>query len=457
MAEARKIFGTDGIRALAGESPLTVPEIQRIGFAAGAYLKSKSHRSGGRVLLGRDTRESGSWIEKSLIQGLNAGGCQVLVCGVIPTSAVAALLRGKGFLGGVVLSASHNPPQFNGIKFFSSDGKKVPELWEREIEKVLGSLNGTDLNFKDQPESDPYPESVSDYETFIRNALPAHFSLQGIRWAMDCANGSASRVAPELFRSYGASLKVIHADPDGKNINLRCGALHMESLRQSVLETRSFGGCAFDGDADRVLFLDEEGEIMDGDVLLWIVARFLKEKGMLRNDCVVTTVMANLGFFKEMKALGIRALTTPVGDRSVSEAIESSGARVGGEQSGHIIFGDHLSTGDGLLTALKILSIVLEKGEKLSYYRKSFPKSPQVLMNLKVCEKVPLSDCPLVQESISTAQSELGEEGRVFVRYSGTEPLLRVMVEGSSLSQIQRIGQNILDAAERSGLKYEKK
>lgn len=441
------IFGTDGVRALSGKFPLTSEEIKKIGYVSGKlFLKETGEKSCvPKMIIGKDTRDSGDWIEKSLSCGLSASGCEALSCGVIPTSGISAILQEDRFLGGAVISASHNPPQFNGIKFFAHDGKKIPDSWERKIEKNLESLNA---KISDRFQFRNYPEASLRYKNFLRNCLPSGFSLKGYRWVLDCANGSASDDAPDLFKFYDADIAVIHNSPDGKNINANCGTLHLESLKKKVIRMKADGGCAFDGDADRVMFVDENGEVLDGDYLIAMAADDLKNRKELKNNCVVATVMANYGFIQYMKKSGIRTVITPVGDRAVFEALESSGAVIGGEQSGHIIFKKFLSTGDGLLTALIIMNILKESGKKLSYFRKKFPKFPQILLNLKVKEKVAVEKLPAMKKIIKEEESKLKDRGRILVRYSGTEPLLRIMTEGPSLSEIRKIADVLSDAAQ---------
>ncbi len=456
--EKKEIFGTDGIRAVAGESPLTEEELKNIGFAAGSFLQNKFKETmndfNAKIIIARDTRDSGPWIEKALAEGLSKSGCQALSCGVLPTSSVAVLLKRNCFLGGAVISASHNPPDFNGVKFFTAQGEKIPESWEREIEQNLEVLAGQAPSLFKETKVEIFEKAKEQYVESLKKSLPQNFSLKGVKWVIDCANGAVSNLATEVFNSLGAELIAIHHSPDGKNINLKSGALYLECLRETVLREKTDGGCAFDGDADRVLFVDEEGAVVDGDVLLGLSAQILKEKGLLKNNCVVTTVMANLIFFQKMKELDIQVLTAPVGDRSVSEMLESSGAILGGEQSGHIIFKELLPTGDGMFTALKVLSMLKEKKQKLSYFTKAYPKAPQILLNLKVKEKIPIESLPDFQAAVVNAEKFLGANGRILIRYSGTEPILRIMIEGSSKSQIEKIGSGLLEFAKK-GLPHE--
>ncbi len=459
------IFGTDGIRALAGEEPLTPESVRRIGFSAGTVLArkfsaGKSAVPGAKkIVIGRDTRASGNWILDALGEGLWVSGCEVYSCGVIPTSAISAILLKKKFMGGAVISASHNPAEFNGIKFFTADGNKIQVSWEKEIESELIKNSQKFSSYQDRLTSKhdnglkksplhEYKEGVETYTQFLKAALPRGASLRGVKLVIDCANGAAAQIAPQLFRSLGAEVTPIFDHPDGSNINLKCGALYPESLRKAVLSAKANGGFAFDGDADRVQFVDELGEVLDGDILLYLAAAHLKDKKQLDQNTVVTTVMANYGFFNHMKSLGINVITTPVGDRAVSAALEKSKALLGGEQSGHIIFKNYLPTGDGLLTAIKILFALKESGNSLAQVRKSFKKLPQILVNLRVKQKIPLQNLPKFAEKIKNADKELKGKGRVLVRYSGTEPLLRIMAEGEPQELIQKVVNDLLSCGQ---------
>lgn len=429
-----------------GRFPLTPVAVKKIGFAAGKILQTKSKNGSKTIIIAKDTRASCDWIEQSLSQGLSKSGCQILSCGVLPTSAVAMILQEDGFLAGSVISASHNPAEFNGIKFFTSDGKKIPDDWEKKIETELARQ--TRLNhLRTACSPEIFAEAESLYLGFLKKAVDVSFNLEGMRWVLDCANGAASKIAPALFESLGAEVIAIHNAPDGKNINSNCGAVHPASLQKKVVQVKADGGCAFDGDADRVQFVDEEGRLMDGDILIALAAEALKKSGHLKNNTVVTTVMANLGFFQQMKKQEIEVITTSVGDRAVSEAMESSGAMLGGEQSGHIIFREILSTGDGILTALKILEIVRKSGKKFSHFIDTFQKRPQLLLNLKVKERIPIESLPVLSEAIRAAEKNLADRGRILVRYSGTEPLLRIMVQGNSSTEIERAAHDLAEVA----------
>lgn len=450
MNKNSKLFGTDGIRELAGKFPLTQSALLSLGEVSGKVLKRMAASPSSKILFARDTRQSGEWIEKALSLGLKKGGCQSFSCGVLPTAAVSALLKTlKTFLAGVVISASHNPAQFNGIKFFSADGNKIPDAWERDIEFAFAKICSRPLRVGYQSAIKPYPYASSLYLQFLKSTLPADFSLKGVRWVLDCANGAASKIAPEIFCSLGAELKIIQAKPNGKNINLHCGALYPQSLQREVLKFKAAGGCAFDGDADRVQFVDEKGRLMNGDILLDLLASFLKKNGELKNETVVTTVMANFGFYKKMEEKGIKVITTAVGDRAVSDAMKKYKTSLGGEQSGHIIFSKFLPTGDGILTALQVLCAVRANGQRLSSYTDTFPKYPQILLNVKVKEKIPIEEVPELKNAISRAEKEINRHGKILVRYSGTEPLLRIMVQGESQAEIKKVAKSLAQTAKQ--------
>lgn len=447
VLKTEQIFGTDGVRAVAGEFPLTREGVRQLGWCVGGILRKKVANGSTKILLGKDTRESGDWIELELSLGLAASGCEVCSCGVVPTSAVAALLPKSSYLAGAVISASHNPAEFNGIKFFTPEGKKIPDLWEREIERSLASGKFPAFDSACRPQT--FPQAYRLYFEFLRKAVPPSLSLKGTRWVLDCANGAASRIAPEIFKSLEAEVISLHTNPDGKNINRECGAVHPRSLQEEVFKQKADGGCAFDGDADRVQFVDEKGRLMDGDILIALAAEGLQKSGELKNNCVVTTVMANLGFFQQMQKKGIRVITTGVGDRAVAEAMEANDSVLGGEQSGHIIFRQLLPTGDGLLTSVKIMEMVKKTGQPFSAFIDSFPKRPQLLVNLRVKNRIPIENLPAFKKAIEEAETQLQDRGRILVRYSGTEPLLRIMVQGNSAEEIKAVADSLLALAEK--------
>ncbi|MCL2659361.1 MAG: phosphoglucosamine mutase [Acidobacteriaceae bacterium] len=427
----KKLFGTDGIRSVAGQYPLDSATVYAIGLALAHSLARKT--SSPRVLLGMDTRESGPWIVATLTSGLVAGGALVESAGVITTPAVAFLTRSHGFSAGIVISASHNPWQDNGIKVFGPDGYKLADATEMAIEdEILRRLEST----SPQAESTaPAPEvneaDRAEYIRFLRSAVP-ELSLDNRRIVIDCANGAASAVAPELFAGLGGEVIVAHASPNGRNINEQCGALHPEIVATAVKHHGASMGVTFDGDADRALFADDQGQIVNGDAVLLLAARDLHERGQLAQATVVATTMSNMGLEAALRRDGIRMLRAPVGDKYVLEQMQATGAALGGEQSGHIIFAGRSTTGDGLLTALLVLDIVHRSGKTLRELVADLKVFPQVIVNVKVREKRPLDSIPTVAAAISAAEKELAESGRVVIRYSGTEALARVMIEAES-------------------------
>ncbi len=426
----KKLFGTDGIRAVAGQSPLDAPTIYAIGLALAHTLAATTPKP--RVLLGMDTRESSEWIAATLTAGLVAGGAVVESAGVITTPAIAFLTQTHGFSTGVVISASHNPWQDNGIKLFGPDGYKLPDATELAIEdeifRKLASLTSA-------PEQTTPPEvneaDRAEYVRFLLAAVPG-LSLDGRRIVIDCANGAASSVAPQLFEDLGGEVIITHASPDGRNINEACGALHPGMVAGAVKHHKASMGITFDGDADRALFADEHGNVVNGDAVLLLAARDLQARGLLRNSTVVATTMSNMGLEAALKRSGIQMLRAAVGDKYVLEQMIATGAALGGEQSGHIIFSGRSTTGDGLLTALLLLDIVHRSGQTLAELVADLKVFPQVIVNVKVREKKPLDAIAAVAAAITAAEDELADSGRVVIRYSGTEALARVMIEAES-------------------------
>jgi phosphoglucosamine mutase len=441
----KKLFGTDGIRGIAGQSPLDVPTIYAIGLALAHHLGASP-----RVLLGMDTRESGEWIAAALTAGLCAGGASVESAGVITTPAIAFLTHTHNFSAGVVISASHNPWQDNGIKVFGPDGYKLPDSTELAIEDEI---------FRQLAASTTPPQQTiaprvndadrADYVRFLLAAVPG-LSLDGKRIVVDCANGAASPVAPQLFAELnangGGEAIITHASPDGRNINENCGALHPAVVAAEVVKHKADLGITFDGDADRALFADEHGRVVNGDAVLLLAARDLQARGLLANDTVVATTMSNMGLETALKRSGIQMLRANVGDKYVLEQMIATGAALGGEQSGHIIFTGRSTTGDGLLTALLLLDVVHRSGKSLSELVADLKVFPQVIVNVKVREKRPLEDIPTVASAIRAAEVELADSGRVVIRYSGTEALARVMIEAESEPLMRHHADTIADA-----------
>jgi phosphoglucosamine mutase len=426
----KKLFGTDGIRAVAGQSPLDAPTVYAIGLALAKTLSAKT--STPRVLLGMDTRESSAWIAATLTAGLDAGGGSVESAGVITTPGIAFLAHIHGFATGVVISASHNPWQDNGIKLFGPDGYKLPDATELAIEDEIFRQLATNT----APPRQTIPPTVNEadraeYVRFLLAAVP-DLSLDGHRIVIDCANGAASSVAPQLFAGLGGEVIITHASPNGRNINEACGALHPEIVAAQVKHHHASMGITFDGDADRALFSDEHGNVVNGDAVLLLAARDLQARGLLTNNTVVATTMSNMGLEAALKRSDIHMLRAAVGDKYVLEQMIATGAALGGEQSGHIIFSGRSTTGDGLLTALLLLDIVHRSGKTLGELVADLKVFPQVIINVKVREKRALDTIPTVSAAIAAAEKELADSGRVVIRYSGTEALARVMIEAES-------------------------
>jgi len=442
----RKLFGTDGIRAVAGEAPLDERTVRAVGVALARTLGAGAH-----VVMGMDTRESGPWIAATLAGGLREGGATLEWAGVITTPAIAFLARKHGFSAGVVISASHNPWRDNGIKIFGGNGFKLADEvelgLEGEIEKVLEEQEAG--NRKQEVGGDALPEVNEgfrrEYVQFLLEAVPG-ISLDNRCVVIDCANGAASAVAPQLFEALKGTVEVTHASPDGRNINEGCGALHPEVVAAEVKARGASLGFTFDGDADRALFADEHGNVVNGDAVMLACARDLQARGELAGDVVVATTMSNMGLEAAFKRSGIRMLRAPVGDKYVLEEMNKSGASLGGEQSGHILFPARATTGDGLLTALLVLDVVHRSGKTLGELIADLKNFPQVIVNVKVREKKPLESIPAVASAIRAAEEELRESGRVVIRYSGTEALARVMIEAESEEAMRRHADAIAGA-----------
>ncbi len=446
--KSRALFGTDGIRAVAGEPPLDAKTIYAVGLALAHSLRKTAAEP--RVIFGRDTRESSPWIAATLAAGLREAGAHVESAGVITTPAVAFLARTHGFNAGVVISASHNPWQDNGIKLFGGDGFKLPDAVELAIEEEIFHHLGqiTSLDPSKLPHVQDNHILARDYIQFLINAVPG-LSLTGLRIVADCANGAAAAIAPELVRrleSEMGQIELTHVEPDGRNINLDCGALHPEIVAGEVAARSADLGLTFDGDADRCMLSGARNNVINGDAILLMAARDLKARGMLTNDIVVATTMSNMGLEAALKRSGIRMLRAPVGDRYVLEAMQKNNAALGGEQSGHILFPHLATTGDGLLTALVVLDLIARSGKTVEELTADLKVFPQVIVNVKVREKKPLAEIPSVAAAIRAAEEELKDSGRVVIRYSGTEPLARVMIEAESEEAMKRHAKRIAQA-----------
>jgi len=446
----KKLFGTDGIRAVAGQTPLDAPTI----FATGLALAHHLGRSP-KVLIGMDTRESSTWIAATLTAGLEAGGATVESAGVITTPGVAYLAATRGFAAGIVISASHNPWQDNGIKLFGPDGFKLPDATElaieaeifRQIESAGAGAQTRGVGAAEAPAANEADRLA--YVEFLLGSVP-ELSLANQTIVVDCANGAASAIAPQLFARLiergGGEVRITHASPNGRNINEGCGALYAGVVAAEVVAQGATLGITFDGDADRALFADENGKVVNGDAVLLLAARDLAERGMLHDATVVATTMSNMGLEAALRRSGIRMMRAPVGDKYVLEQMLATGASLGGEQSGHIIFSGRSTTGDGLLTALLLLDIIHRNGRSLAEATADLKTFPQVIVNVKVREKRPLEEIASVAAAIAEAEAALAETGRVVIRYSGTEALARVMIEAESEEMMRRHAEAIAEA-----------
>jgi phosphoglucosamine mutase len=443
---AKELFGTDGIRGIPGTPPLDDATLYATGRSLGMYLK-REHGTA-HVLIGMDTRESGPHIAAVLAAGLAQAGATVAFAGVITTPGVACLVRQSDFQAGVVISASHNPFQDNGVKLFSHAGMKFPDAVEEELEVDIVKHRG-EAAPKNLPQLSADESLDAEYLSFLRQRFIPGAKLDGFRIALDCANGAAYKLGPELFRSLGAEAVPMGVSPDGRNINAGCGSLYLDGLQKRVVAERARLGVAFDGDADRALFVCETGRIVNGDGVLLAAARFLKSQDKLKGNRVVATSMSNLGLEHALAREHITLARAAVGDRYVLEEMLRSGSVLGGEQSGHIIFLDDSPAGDGLLTAVKIASLVSMHG-KIESLVEGLKDYPQRIVNVRVRSKPPLETLPEVSRALAEAQSTLGESGRVVLRYSGTEPLARVMVEAEHETDVQRFSQSLADALRSS-------
>ncbi|MBI4481795.1 MAG: phosphoglucosamine mutase [Acidobacteria bacterium] len=434
------LFGTDGVRGVAGRFPLDRRTLFHLGEQLVRLLRERG--AAGKVLIGRDTRASGIWIQGALVEGVRGGGGSASLTGVLPTPAVCYLTRHHGFDAGIVISASHNPYQDNGIKVVAATGTKLAEGEETTLEAWLQPL--LDPQAVDRPTAasgeqllDSDGQFFTSYVQFLINSV-GNLDLSRLKMVVDCANGASYRVAPFVLEKLGTAVVPVHAAPDGVNINLNCGSLHPEALQRKVVEEGADLGVAYDGDADRSLFVDHRGNLVDGDHILYIFARELQRQGRLRKNAVVGTVMSNVGLEVALRQWDIELLRTAVGDRYVAEEMLRREVAIGGEQSGHIILLDYAATGDGLLTTLKLLELLRQSGATLYELARDLPKYPQVLLNVRVREKVPFEQVPALADAIEKARERLGNSSRLLVRYSGTEPVARVMTEGPDADQVQR-------------------
>ncbi len=436
----KKLFGTDGIRGTANRHPMTPEMALAIGKAvAKVFRKRNGHMH--KIVIGKDTRLSGYMIETALTSGIVSAGVNVFLVGPLPTPAIAHLTRSMNADAGIVISASHNPAHDNGIKIFDSRGRKLSDSIEQEIENEIFSAEKKE-NEHGIGKAYRINDAVGRYIEFAKASI-SNQSLEGLKVVLDCANGAAYKTAPTIISELGANVSVFHNSPNGTNINENCGALYPKVIQEEVKKQKADIGIALDGDADRVIVCDEKGEIVDGDQIMAICAIELKKQKRLPKNTVVATVMSNKGFFDAMKENGIEIITTRVGDRFVLEKMKEHQIALGGEQSGHIVFFDYSTTGDGIITALQLLALIKNSGKKISQLAKCMKKYPQVLVNVKVKERKPIVRIDSVSKKIADAEKILGEQGRVFVRYSGTENICRVMVEGKNQHEIKQIADGI--------------
>ncbi len=437
-----KLFGTDGIRGRANHYPMTVEISLALGKAVAKVLRRRVGKH--RVVIGKDTRLSCYMFENALIAGLSSMGVDTLMVGPLPTPGVAFITRAYRASAGIVISASHNPYSDNGIKIFNSEGFKLPDSIEAEIERMIATSDFGDIPKDcDVGKNKRIADADGRYIEFVKATFPKGKTLKGLKIFLDCANGAAHRVAPLAFSELDAEVIVTGNEPDGININNQCGSLHPSMIQQGVLKHKAHLGIALDGDGDRIIMADEKGQILDGDTILAICAHELKQRNCLKNDRVVATIMTNFGVIKFLQSQGIEVFQSKVGDRNVIQDMLKNSAYLGGEQSGHLIFLDYNTTGDGIVSALQVLRIMIERGSALSELASSIKKFPQTLINVPVSKKPPLHQLKSVQEMIRDVQNSLGDHGRVLVRYSGTEDLCRVMVEGPKKKQVNLFAQAI--------------
>jgi len=439
----RKLFGTDGVRGVANVYPMTAETAMQLGRALAHSIRRGSHRH--RVVIGKDTRLSGYMLEQSLAAGICSMGVDVVLVGPLPTPGISFITKSQRADAGAVISASHNPYQDNGIKFFSRDGFKLPDETEAELEALIfnNAIDHLRPTATKIGKAFRLDDAAGRYVEYLKNSFPSDLTLDGLTLVVDCANGAGYRVGPAVFEELGAKVVRLGVKPDGKNINARCGALFPEQLCRAVLKEKAHLGIALDGDADRVIVSDERGQVLDGEAVMAVCARDMARRGTLKNDLVVTTVMSSLGLDMSLRPLGVRVLRTQVGDRYVVEEMRRSGANFGGEQSGHLVFLDHATTGDGTLAALRLLSIMVAEQKPLSSLTSMFTRVPQRLVNVQVKERRDLSTLSSVQDAIADAERELAPDGRVLVRFSGTEAKVRILVEGPNEPRNQSLAERI--------------
>jgi phosphoglucosamine mutase len=449
--DQRKLFGTDGIRGVANRDPMTAEVALRLGQAVAKRFRHAERP--GRIVIGKDTRLSGYMLESAMQAGIVSAGADVMLVGPLPTPGIAFITWSMRADAGVVISASHNPYQDNGIKIFAADGFKLPDEIEAELEREMESIAGGNDSVRAAPDAIGKAVRIEDaggrYVQFLKQVFPKEHTLDGIKVVIDCSNGAAYEVAPQVFQELGAEVIEMNVWPDGRNINHECGALHPEKMAEEVRQSGAHLGVALDGDADRLILADEKGNIVDGDQVMAILGTRMLARRQLPQETVVATVMSNLGLERALAANGGKLLRTAVGDRYVVEAMREKGLSLGGEQSGHIIFLDHATTGDGMVAALRVLAVMVAEGRPLSELARAMTRYPQVLLNFAVAKKRPFEEMPAVQKVIAAVEKSLGADGRVVVRYSGTESKARVMIEGTDEAGIRAQAEEIAQTLKR--------
>jgi phosphoglucosamine mutase len=446
----RRLFGTDGVRGVANEEPMTGEMAMRIGRAAAYLFRNKQGRH--RIVVGKDTRLSGYMLETALASGICSMGGDVLLVGPLPTPGIAFITVDMRADAGVMISASHNPYSDNGIKIFSGNGFKLPDEMEHRIEELIfsGTLERMRPTGTEVGKAFRIDDAMGRYAVFLKHTFPEHLTLEGLKIVLDCAHGAAYRVAPTVLEELGAEVLSVGVEPDGENINLNCGSLHPELISGLVREKGGDLGLTLDGDGDRVIFADQTGKVIDGDHLMAICALDMMREGRLKKNTLVATVMSNMGLEMVIKEAGGRMVRAAVGDRYVVEEMVKGGYNLGGEQSGHIVFLDHNTTGDGMLTALQVLSVMQKMGTTLAELATVMKVFPQTQRSVRVKKKEDLAEIPLIQRMIKECEKELGDQGRIVVRYSGTEPLLRIMIEGENEGKIARMADTMAETVRKA-------
>jgi phosphoglucosamine mutase len=442
-----KLFGTDGVRGLANVYPISPEMVLKIGQAIGLYFHERYKSP--RILIGKDTRRSGYMLEQALCSGICSVGVDVAFLGPLPTPGIAYLTRGMRACAGIVISASHNPYQDNGIKVFNHDGYKLPDIEEEKLEALIDSIQydkmPTGMGIGRARRID---DAIGQYAVFLKEQLPKHLTLDKLRIVLDCANGASYKVAPKVFQELGAEVFTLGVEPNGKNINDGCGALYPESLRDKVLLYKADLGLAFDGDADRLTVIDDKGNVVDGDHVMAICARKMLKDGKLKSNTLVATIMSNMGLDIAVGEVGGKVLRTKVGDRYVVEEMRKGDYTLGGEQSGHLVFRDCSTTGDGILAALRLIEVMVDSGKTISELKSCMRALPQILRNIQVKEKTPLEDLPKLTQHLQKVERELGNRGRVVFRYSGTENFARIMIEGENFDRIEILASELAHTAQ---------